>query len=129
MNPMHSLPSIGIISASVGGENFPILRLNGDQSAKMGLSKCRVGEEYDVKLRVKITDVAQEKGKPGNAVGLEVVSSETPEPVGEAEAPEQKKVRGKIQLGPKDAGMKDAYSEDEQSQGDMEEDAAEGEMD
>lgn len=125
MQDLSSSPMKGIGSLIMGGgmesDSYPSLRLSADQAGKIGLGKCRVGDEYEMKVKVRVSAVS----KDGST--LEVVSADKPVSTTEYEEDEPKKVRGKIALSPKDVGLGDMYAEDEESEADADEDESEKE--
>lgn len=112
--PKSDTENSGSVVPSVEpGPQYPSLRFNGEQAAKGGLGDCEYGEEYTITLRVKATSIGgsmypgsgNEKDKP--AMEFDVLACDPPkEAEDESEEEEYSKPRNKIEMGPKDGGMK-----------------------
>lgn len=108
------------ISGSGDGEpQYPSLRFNGEQASQAGLSKCEFGETYELTIRVKAVRIDASSTYPGSGdtkdkpeVQFDVLACDEPTEVdaGDEEDKEEEskyqKPKGKIELSPKEAGMK-----------------------
>jgi hypothetical protein len=81
-------------------EKFPTLRLNGEQAATAGLSKCAHGEEYEIRIKVRATKIDSQGDWPGNgtskekpAMEFDVVAADPPQEVG---AKKEERPKGSI---------------------------------
>lgn len=120
--PKPNSNEVPISPLEASGPRFPRLRMNGAQAEAAGLSKCALGDEYEVTIRIKAVKLGgdeyemRDTGKP--PAEFDVISADTPTKVDteediedEEEKPEPKKQPGI--KSPKQSGLKDAYDEDE----------------